>query len=201
MNRRRIFALSLCLPSLAMWLLFFPGMVTHAQSVDPTEELQPPYVECCKNNSTFANLRSGPNAVFYPLIGSLTTGQRVPALGKSKGSGWIQIKYVAVPSGVAWVSMDYVVLRLGAADLPILEAPPVPTIPYANTVDPTLAFAFAANYSTRLPTYTSAPLYTTPSPPPVDEKSSGGFPMAVLILILLTLGGFSGLFSAALGRH
>jgi uncharacterized protein YraI len=186
---------------LACFIALCPTNISRAQSPDPTDEIQPPYVECCKNNSNFANLRSGPNAVFYPLIGTLTLGQRVPALGKSKGSGWVQIKYVAVPSGVAWVSMDFVVLHLGAADLPILDAPPVPTLPFTNTIDPTLAFAFAANYSTRLPTYTNAPLYTTPSPPPVDERSSGGFPMAVLILILLTLGGFSGLFSAALGRH
>jgi uncharacterized protein YraI len=186
---------------IAGMLLFLPTERSRAQGADPTAEIQPPYVECCKNNSNFANLRSGPNSVFYPLIGTLTLGQRVPALGKSKGSGWVQIKYVAVPSGVAWVSTDFVVLHVGAVDLPVLEAPPIPTQPYINTIDPTLAFAFAANYATRLPTYTTAPLYTTPSPPPVDEKSSGGFPVAVLILILITLGGFSGLFSAALGRH
>jgi uncharacterized protein YraI len=200
MNRKILWCAVVALLALgtALWI---PPPTAMAQGVVPTDEFLPPYVECCKNNSIFVNLRSGPNSVFYPLIGTLTLGQRVTALGKSKGGGWVQIQYVAVPSGVAWVSMDFIILHLGASDLPLIEPPPVPTQAYSNTIDPTLAFAFASNYATRLPTFTNAPPYTTPSPPPVDEKSSGGFPMAVLILILLTLGLFGALFSTALGRH
>jgi uncharacterized protein YraI len=201
MSRNLFLALGTVCACLLLFFLAQPAMVTRAQGTVPTEELQPPYVECCKNNTTKVNLRSGPNSVFYPQIGSLTFGERVPALGKSKGGGWVQIQYLAVPSGVAWVSMDFIITHMGASDLPVVEAPPVPTLAYVNTIDPTLAFAFSANYSTRLPTFTNAPPYTTPSPPPVDEKASGGFPMAVLILILLTLGVFGGLLSAALGRH
>ena len=91
-----------------------------AQSLTPTDELQPPYVECCKNNSSFVNLRSGPNPVFYPLVGTLTSGQLAPVMGKSSGGGWVEIQYLAVPSGVAWVSLDYVILHIGPSELPTM---------------------------------------------------------------------------------
>jgi hypothetical protein len=68
------------------------------------DDIEPPFVECCKGNSDFANLRAGPNASDYDIVGILTFGEMLKALGQSKAGLWIQVRYPSAPGAVAWVS-------------------------------------------------------------------------------------------------
>jgi hypothetical protein len=105
----------------------------------------------------FVNVRSGPGTSPYELIGVLLQGQLAPALGRSVGGDWIQIKYPGVPGNVGWVYANLVILQ-GQGFLPIVEPPPTPTPQTTATIDPTLAAQFnLLNVTpTRLPTFTPA---------------------------------------------
>src|SRR6266496_2182382 len=46
------------------------------------------------------NVRSGPSTIYYPVVGQLSPGSVVPALGISPGREWIQVEY---PGGTGWV--------------------------------------------------------------------------------------------------
>jgi hypothetical protein len=133
------------------------------------------------------NVRSGPN-VLYDKIGVLLPGQKVPALGKSAGGGWILIQYMGVPGNVGWVWSNYVDLTPG--ELPVVEPPPQPTTIVTQTIDPTLAAQFVVTpLPTRLPTFTPAPtLIATEFKDASGVRSLAGIPMGLVILILAALG-------------
>src|SRR3990172_5549739 len=50
------------------------------------------------------NVRGGPSTVYYPIIGQLTPGDVVPALGVSPGREWVQITYP--PTGGRICNLD-----------------------------------------------------------------------------------------------
>jgi hypothetical protein len=45
----------------------------------------------------YANVRAGPSAVDYEIVGVLVEGSQVPALGRSPGGDWIMVAYPGVP--------------------------------------------------------------------------------------------------------
>ena len=55
------------------------------------------------NEQGFVNVRAGPSAFDFEIVGVLVVGQQVPALGRSPGGDWIMIAYPGVPGGVAWI--------------------------------------------------------------------------------------------------
>jgi hypothetical protein len=185
----------------AAFCLLLPA-AARAQGAQPTAEFEPPFVECCKNNSDFTNLRGGPSAVYYPIVGILTFGEKCKALGQSKVGEWIQIAYQSAPGGVAWVSAEYVIIHYGAGDLPVV-APPATQVPKNQpTIDPTFAAEFSSVLPTRMPTFTPAtPVATAKLPAFGGTSAGGGLPAALIILALLTVGTFGTIISAIVGRR
>jgi hypothetical protein len=183
-------------------LFVLPSATAKAQGSQPTPELEPPFVECCKNNTDFANLRAGPSAVYYPIVGILTLGEKTKALGQSKAGEWIQITYPSAPGNVAWVSAVNVIIHYGPVDLPVVEPPPTQIPKNQPTLDPTFAAEFSSVLPTRLPTFTPAtPVATVQLPAFGGTSSGGGLPAAMIIIALLTVGTFGTLFSAIVGRR
>ena len=135
----------------------------------------------------FANIRTGPSASIYPVIGQLRPGDTAPALGRSPGGDWIQIEFQGAPNNKGWVYSPLVVLSPGT--LQIAEPPPTPVPPATSTVDPTLAAQFSIlPTNTRLATFTApAPLNTLAFTEAPVKTESDPVPMA---LVILTLGGF-----------
>lgn len=140
------------------------------------------------------NVRAGPGAIDYEIVGVLIVGQAVPALGRSVGGDWIQIAYPGVQGGVAWVYSPLVDLE-GA--VPIVEPPPTPTPRVTPTIDPTLAAQFLVEVPpTRLPTFTPPPPLNIPTFTPQDSASvTGRVPMGLVIVVLGVVGLFGALIS------
>jgi uncharacterized protein YraI len=146
------------------------------------------------------NVRAGPSAVDYPIVGVLQSGQSVPALGRSVGGDWIKIAYPTVNGGVAWVYAFLVTVSGG--ELPIVEPPPTPTPRVTPTIDPTLAAQFIVEIGpTRLPTYTQPPALTIPTYTQAPALSvAGGLPMGFIIIGLAVVGLFGLMISMFRGR-
>jgi len=66
------------------------------------------------------NARSGP-ASSYQAYGLIEKDQRVNILGQTLNGLWLQIEYPAAPTGVAWVSSQYVKLMSSIKDLPYFD--------------------------------------------------------------------------------
>jgi hypothetical protein len=151
------------------------------------------------NTEPQINVRSGPSSYKYPTIGVLLNGEMAPALGRSPGEDWIQIRYNGVPGNIGWIYAPLVKLSPNA-NLPIIEPPPTPTPPTTPTIDPTLAAAFIPQFTpTRLPTFTPSgpliiPTYESPG------VRAGGIPMGLVIILLALMGGFGALISFLRGR-
>jgi hypothetical protein len=151
------------------------------------------------NTEPQINVRSGPSSFKYPAIGVLLNGETAPALGRSPGGDWIQIRYDGVPGNIGWIYAQLVKLSPNA-NLQILEPPPTPTPPTTPTINPTLAAAFITPIPpTRLPTFTPPgslviPTYESPAP------RTGGMPIGLAIVLLALIGGFGTLISFLRGR-
>ena len=145
------------------------------------------------------NVRSGPGTE-YPIVGVLVAGQKVPALGKSAGGGWVLVAYPGVPGGTAWAYSFLITVR---GDLPVIAPPPTPTPQVTPTIDPTLASQFVIELQpTRLPTYTPAPPVIIPTftAPSTTSRSPIGVPMGFVIIGLGVVGMFGLLISFLRGR-
>lgn len=66
------------------------------------------------------NARSGP-ASSYAAYGLIEKDQRVNLLGQTVNGLWLQIEYPAAPTGVAWVSSQYVKLMSNIQALPYFD--------------------------------------------------------------------------------
>ncbi len=186
---------------LGMGMLFLLPAAVRAQGTGG-DELEPPFVECCKNNVDQVNLRAGPNASDYDIVGLLVMGETCKAVGQSKAGLWIQILYASAPGGMAWVNADFVILHYGAEDLPIVNPPPTAIPKNQPTIDPTFAAQFSSVLPTRLPTFTPAtPAPTITIQPAASTESGKGLPPAMIILALLTIGTFGTILSAVVGRR
>ncbi|MCX6080799.1 MAG: SH3 domain-containing protein [Chloroflexi bacterium] len=145
------------------------------------------------------NVRSGPSSYLYTPIGLMLSGQVAPALGRSPGGDWIQIRYEGVPGNVGWVYAPLVGLSPNA-NLSIVEPPPTPTPATTPTIDPTLAAAFIPQFTpTRLPTFTPSGPLVLPTYEVVGPET-GGIPLGLIIVILFLIGSFGALISFLRGR-
>lgn len=149
----------------------------------------------------YANIRVGPSASIYTVIGQLLPGDTAPALGRSPGGDWIQIEFAGAPNNKGWVYSPLVVLSPGT--LPIAEPPPTPIPPATATIDPTLMAQYTfLPTSTRLPTFTPpAPLTTAIYTQPPMEAESDSIPMAIVILSLAGFGVIGFIVSLFLPRR
>jgi uncharacterized protein YraI len=152
-----------------------------------------------QNEQGFANVRSGPGAKGYEIVGVLVIGQQIPALGRSPGGDWIQVAYPGAPGGIGWVYKDLIEVR---GSLPVVQAPPTPTPRTTPTIDPTLAAQFLVDLpSTRQPTYTPPPPLSIPTFTPDPAQSARArAPMGLVIIVLIALGAFGFLLSLLRGR-
>jgi hypothetical protein len=157
------------------------------------------YVVVRTNDQGFANLRAGPSAVDYEIVGMLIPGQQAPALGRSPGGDWIEVAYPGVPGGVAWIWVDLVDV---VGKPPIVEAPPTPTPRMTATIDPTLAAQFLTDLQpTRLPTFTAPPPLSIPTfAPDAPIATSGRVPIGFVIIGMAVVGMFGVLVSLLRGR-
>ena len=147
-----------------------------------------------QGNEPQANLRAGPNQLF-DRVGVLLAGQRVPAVGKSPKGEWIQVLYPGAPGGKAWIYEPLVSIEPPAANLPVVEAPALPTPASVATIDPTLAARFVVNVEpSRPPTFTPPPPLSIPTfPPEPSQQPVGNVPMGFIIVGLAALGLFIGI--------
>jgi hypothetical protein len=147
-----------------------------------------------ENEQGYVNVRSGPSAMssVYPIIGIITTGSSVPAIGRSPGGDWIKIAYPGAPDGVGWVYSDLVDVR---GRVPVVELPPTPTPATTATIDPTLAAQFLVEVPpTRLPTFTAPPPVVAPTMPSDVGSTTNPSPVPmVLVIAAMLVIGFTGL--------
>lgn len=145
------------------------------------------------------NVRSGPSTVYYPIVGRLSPGDIVPALGVSPGREWVQIAYPDAPGGVAWVYATYV--SISGGELHIVEPPPTPTPIATATINPTFAAAFIFE-----PTSTRPPTFTPPPPleiPQFTDKSASrpsGLASGLVVLSLALIGVIGLVATSFLGK-
>jgi hypothetical protein len=133
------------------------------------------------------NVRSGPSTVHYPIIGKLSPGEVVPALGISPGHEWIEISYPGGVGSVGWIYASFA--SLSGGELHIVEPPPTPTPLITNTIDPTLAAAFnTAPTETRLPTFTPPASLEIPQFTAGNTVRSVGTAPGIFIMILFVIG-------------
>ena len=145
------------------------------------------------------NVRSGPGTD-YPRVGVLLNRQEVPAIGRTAAGDWVQIIYLGVDEGVAWVYAPLV--RIIGDELPIAEPPSTPTPRVTPTIDPTLASQFVVQpLGTRMPTLTPPPALVIPTfPPEVIQTGTAGVPIG-FVIIGLAIFGFFGLILSFLRRR
>ena len=74
------------------------------------------------------NVRSGP-ATAYARLGQLEEGSQVEIAGRNEEGTWWQIVYPAGEDGLGWVTAEYVVVSGPTANVPIVEATPLPPAP------------------------------------------------------------------------
>ncbi|HEY9077097.1 MAG TPA: SH3 domain-containing protein [Anaerolineaceae bacterium] len=154
-----------------------------------------PMVTVLPGNEEQVNVRSGPG-VFYPKVGVLLVGQKVPAKGRSPGGDWILVEYPGVQGGTAWVYAPFVRI-VPATELPVVAPPPSPTPLYTLTIDPTLAAQFIVTpVPSRLPTYTAPPPLVIPTyPVEATGQADKKIPLGMVIIGLASLGLLLGLIS------
>jgi hypothetical protein len=183
-------------------VVIFPSRQSMAaQNPQTGDDIEPPYVECCRNNTETVRLRSGPSAVYYDQVGILTMGEKAKAIGQSRTGAWIEIAYTATPGGVAWVMTSYIIFHEGPEPLPTIQDPPTPVHNQA-TIDPTFAAQFSSEQPTRLPSFTPATPPATVSLPTGDTTApKGGVPPIILILGLLSIGTFGSILTATVIRR
>jgi hypothetical protein len=128
-----------------LWTASAPGNCadeTAAQNsiiaVSPTAQSQPgasapPATDCIVTAATGGaiNVRRGPGTI-YPVVGSLSGSQTAPVIGRLNNNSWYQISY---NGQAAWVGSTVVTLVGNCGNVPIVQAPALPT--QAATTQPT----------------------------------------------------------------
>ncbi len=115
------------------------------------------------------NVRGGPSTVYYPIVGRVSPGDVLPALGVSPGREWVQVAFPSAPGGVGWVYAAYVTISGG--ELRVVEPPPTQTPIATATINPTFAAAFIFQ-----PTPSRVPTFTPPPPLEVPQFTEGVLP-------------------------
>jgi hypothetical protein len=183
--------------------LVMGGMVrTTAQARQAETATLTPGVELVYITVTYVepvHVRGGPNAVYYPIVGTLPIGAVQQAVGRSLAGEWVKIIYPEANdgSGVGWVYANLVTISPGF--LPIMEPPPTAAPVIIKTLDPDMVASLQPPATpTRLATFTApAPLVLPTYENPVD--GGGGLSAGVLILILGGVG-LAGMAIASIRR-
>jgi hypothetical protein len=173
-----------------------PGQIPTGSIPTVTGTPYGPYI-IVNNDNAQINVRAYPDPL-APKVGVLLAGQKVPAKGKS--NGYIEVEYVGIPGGLAWVYANLVTVY---GELPIVEPPSTPTPLYTSTIDPTLAAQFLITLApTRLPTFTAPPPLVIPTFPAQGNSNQGAgrIPMGMIIVGIGALGIFLGFISLIRGR-
>ena len=133
-----------------------PSMEIQAES--PTATLRPESVYITVTYIEPINVRSGPNSVYYPVVGMLPIGATAPALGRSLAGEWVQILFPEASdgSGVGWVYVNLVTISAGV--LHVIEPPPTVMPSFFVTLNPAYAISLQPE-----PTNTRAETFTPPS--------------------------------------
>lgn len=169
---------------LGMGMLLSPRQANAFQG-----EVTPPGVYATVTYSEDINVRGGPNTVHYPIVGRLSPGDVVPALGVSEGHEWVEISYPSAPDGVGWVYAIYV--SISGGELHVVEPPPTSTPPVTATIDLTLAAQFQTQPTqTRLPTFTPPPPLSVPT---FTDKSQPTASRSVFGIFIISLGLIGGI--------
>ncbi|NJC98141.1 MAG: hypothetical protein FIB03_17700 [Anaerolineae bacterium] len=146
------------------------------------------------------NVRGGPSTVFYPIVGRLSPGDVVPALGVSPGSEWVQIAYPDAPGGGGWVYATEV--SISGGELGIVEPPPTQTPIATATVNPTFAAAFIFEpTTTQLPTFTPPPPLEIPQFSDASASRPSGLSSGIVIIGLLLIGAAGLVITSALRKQ
>ncbi|HNF93324.1 MAG TPA: SH3 domain-containing protein [Anaerolineales bacterium] len=186
---------------LVVWI-FNVSSPTNVHAQQPTDTPAPAtglFVTVVTNEPQI-NVRMGPSATVYPVIGVLLTGSTVPALGRSKGGDWVQIEFASGPNGKGWVYSPLVEVSPAGSTLIVVDAPPTPVQPATSTIDPTLAAQFIIEpTSTHLPTFTPAPTLIKVQFEP-SASLSYSIPWASIIIALAVLGVIGFLLSLVIRR-
>jgi PKD repeat protein len=96
--------------------------------VQPTGTPPPPPGGVAQLTATAnVNIRKGPGTN-YDILGVLLRGQKAEITGRNADATWWQIKFVAGPGGVGWVSAAYATAE-SIANVPVVAAPPPPPPP------------------------------------------------------------------------
>jgi uncharacterized protein YraI len=145
------------------------------------------------------NVRGGPSTVRYPVVGRLSPGDRLPALGVSRGHEWVQVAYPQAPGGVGWVYAIYVTVAGG--ELLVVEAPSTQTPLVTATIDATLAAVFNIQpTASRIPTFTPPPPLTVPQFTEVSTPREAMVAPGIFVVGLLILGASGLLVSIVLRK-
>lgn len=145
------------------------------------------------------NVRGGPSTVYYPIVGRLSPGDVVPALGVSPGHEWVEIAYADAPGGVAWVYATYVTVSGG--ELHVVEPPPTSTPIATATINPTFAAAFIfESTSTRAPTFTPPPPLEVPQFTDKSASRPTGLASGLIVLSLALIGAIGLVVTSFLGK-
>lgn len=146
------------------------------------------------------NVRGGPSTVYYPVVGRVSPGDILPALGVSPGREWVQVAYPDAPGGVGWLYAAYVTISGG--ELKIVEPPPTQTPIATATINPTFAAAFFFQpTATRMPTFTPPPPLTVPQFTGNDALRPAGLSPGTIAVSLFVIAILVFLISFALNRR
>lgn len=134
------------------------------------------------------NVRGGPSTVYYPIVGRVSPGDVLPALGVSPGREWVQVAYPDAPGGVGWLYAAYV--EVSGGELTVVEPPPTQTPVATATINPTFAAAFFFQpTATRMPTFTPPPPLTVPrftdETPRTAGLSTGTIVVSLFVIAVL----------------
>jgi len=169
--------------SLGIGMFFSPKQANAFQTA-----ITPPGVYATVTYSDPINVRGGPSTVHYPIVGRLSPGEVVPALGVSPGHEWVQISFPGSPDGTGWVYAIYV--SIAGGELQIVEPPPTSTPPVTATLDLTLAAAFETQPTqTRLPTFTPPPPLSIPTFTDTGQPTASRSVFGIFIISLGLIGG------------
>jgi uncharacterized protein YraI len=146
------------------------------------------------------NVRGGPSTVYYPIVGRVSPGDVLPALGVSPGREWVQVSYPEAPGGVGWLYAAYVTISGG--ELKIVEPPPTQTPVATATINPTFAAAFFFQpTATRIPTFTPPPPLTIPQFTDGEALRPAGLAPGTIAVSLFAIAILVFLISFALNRR
>ncbi len=180
--------------SLGIGMFFSPKQANAFQAA-----ITPPGVYATVTYSDPINVRGGPSTVHYPIVGRLSPGEVVPALGVSPGHEWVQISFPGSPDGTGWVYAIYV--SIAGGELQIVEPPPTSTPPVTATLDLTLAAAFETQPTqTRLPTFTPPPPLSIPTFTDTGQPTASRSVFGIFIISLGLIGGIGLIVSFVLRK-